>query len=225
VKKTWFWATLVAALCTTQIGSSVRAQQPLGGGSVAIIDLSFIFKNHNRFKSMTEDMRHAVEAADTNLKQQRSRIEALEKQKNETELRKDSPEYKQLEADITRLKIDLNAQIALQKKEFVEREAKIYYIVYQEVLDSVQYFSQQNRISLVLRFNGDPVTEADPQEILKQLNKSVVYYDKTIDITPYILRDLNARSGGGNGPVGVVPRTGSVPQPPRPGATQPARNF
>jgi Skp family chaperone for outer membrane proteins len=227
VKKTWFWATLVAALLATQIGSSAFAQQQqFVGGSVAIIDLSYIFKNHNRFKSMTEDMRHAVEAADTNLKAQKSRIEALEKQKNETELRKDSPEYKQMDAEVTRMKIDLNAQIALQKKEFIEREAKIYYNVYQEVLDAVQYFSQQNRISLVLRFNGDPVTEADPQEILKQLNKSVVYYDKAIDITPYILQDVN-RSGVGTGPsrVPLPPRNGAVPQATRPGATQPARNF
>lgn len=215
VKKTCFWAVLAAAVLATSSGNLLAQGQPNFAGGVAIIDLSYIFKNHERFKAMTEGMRTDVLRAEEALKARRTDIETAAKRLTDlgNELRKDSPEYKQLDADLTRKKIDLSTQVAQQKKEFLEKEAKIYFSVYQEVLDEVQYFSERNRISLVMRFNGDPVTDSDPQEILKQLNKSVVYYNKSIDITPMILHSLNQRGGGGAAPQGQgVPNTG-VRQP------------
>lgn len=222
MKKTCFGAILAAAILSCTAGMSLAQGQPQFNGGVAIIDLSYIFKNHERFKAMTEGMRNDVLRAEEALKARRTEIETLTKRLTDlgNELRKDSPEYKQLDADLTRKKIDLSTQVSQQKKEFLEKEAKIYFQVYQEVIDAVQYFSERNRISLVLRFNGDPVTDSDPQEILKQLNKSVIYYNKGIDITPMILDDLNrsARPAGvpqGAGP-GVTTRPGVPLQPGRP---------
>jgi outer membrane protein len=223
VKKTSFWAVLAAAILATTTGNLLAQGQQNFAGGVAIIDLSYIFKNHARFKAMTEGMRAEVLRAEDALKASRTEIETLTKRLNDlgNELRKDSPEYKQLDADLTRKKIDLSTQVSQQKKEFLEKEAKIYFSVYQEVIDEVKYFSERNRISLVMRFNGDPVTDSDPQEILKQLNKSVVYYNAGIDITPMILDSLNRRGAGAGGGVGVppgqgVPRTGTRPGVPLP---------
>lgn len=217
MKKTCFLAVATLAISLAP-GLALAQQQAIG--NIAIIDLSYIFKNHNRFKAMTEAMRNDVLRAEENLKGQRTQIESLTKRLNDlgNELRKDSPEYKQLDADLTRKKIDLTTQVSQQKKEFLEKEAKIYYSVYQEVLDEVQYFCERNRISLVLRFNGDPVSDGDPQEILKQLNKQIVYSNKNIDITPIILNSLNHRAeGAGNVPTtgGQPPRTGQGPPIPR----------
>lgn len=219
MKKTRLLATVVATLVAIA-GTCSTASAQQGPGSVAIIDLSYIFKNHARFKAMTEDMRASVTAAEEELKKRKADIDALSKRLSElgNDFRKDSPEYKQLDADITKRKIDLNAAIALQKKDFLEKEAKIYYSVYTEIIDEVQYFADRNRISLVLRFNGDPANDSDPQEILKQLNKSVVYYNKTIDITPMVLDSINARNGGGR-PAGA-PGVSQAPQQ-RPGVGVP----
>jgi Skp family chaperone for outer membrane proteins len=208
VKKTSFRAVLAAAFLATALGAPlVQAQQPFAGG-VAIIDLSYIFKNHARFKAMTEAMRADVLKAEEILKGRRTEIETLTKRLTDLgqDLRKDSPDYKALDADLTRKKIDLSTEVAQQKKEFLEKEAKIYYNVYTEVLDEVKFFAERNRISIVLRFNGDPITDSDPQEILKQLNKQVVYYNQGVDITPHILKAINAR-----GPVGSVPGGQQVP--------------
>jgi outer membrane protein len=222
VKYTRLLATVVATLVAIAgINSTASAQQ--APGSVAIIDLSYIFKNHTRFKAMTEDMRASVTAAEEQLKKGKTDIDALSKRLVElgNDFRKDSPEYKQLDADITKRKIDLNAAIAIQKKDFLEKEAKIYYSVYSEIIDEVQYFAERNGISLVLRFNGDPANDSDPQEILKQLNKSVVYYSKRIDITPMVLDSINARNGAGRPPVN--PGTAQPPQRPGVGVPLPRR--
>jgi hypothetical protein len=67
----------------------------------------------------------------------------------------------------------------------------------------------------VLRYASDQVDDPiDRNEIVRGINKSVVYVDPALDITDWILQDLNrsaAAAGGGNpgvGGVGVAPRQG-----------------
>ena len=97
-----------------------------------------------------------------------------------------------MEEELAKKAAELNLRVSIQKKDFLEQEAKIYYNVYQEVIDCVKYHCDTNGVSLVLRFNGDPIDRNDPQEVLKELNKSVLYYNRAIDITPIILEKLNS---------------------------------
>src|SRR5690606_33915384 len=60
VKKTSFWAVVMTAMLAMGPGNAfAQAPQQFVGG-VAIIDLSYIFKNHERFKAMNENMRNEV---------------------------------------------------------------------------------------------------------------------------------------------------------------------
>ena len=122
-----------------------------------------------------------------------------------------TPEYKRIEADLTKKQADLQVQVNLQKKDFMEQEGKIYYAVSVEVEDAVKRLATKNNIALVLRFNGDQVDASNRDDILRNINKPIVFYDPRMDITPYILQDLN-RSAVGTGPVGVRPQgAGMVP--------------
>ena len=211
MRKYFLVAALVAAV--SPLGALVReaeAQQPRGIGSpVAILDLTYIFKNHLRFQQMSDGMRRDVEAAENALKGERETYRKMTEQL-ET-YRKGTPEFKAMEEQLAEKAAKLNLQVSIQKKDFLEQEAKIYYNVYQEITEHVRYYSEQHGIALVLRFNGDPVDRNDPQEVLKELNKSVLYYNRSIDITPVILEEINRKAPGG-------PQGGAVPQTSTPGA-------
>ena len=103
-----------------------------------------------------------------------------------------------------------------QRKEFLDREAKIYYRAHLEVNDAVKYYALRHNLGLVLRFNGDPIDPNDRQDVLRAINNPVVFQNG-IDITPDVLKDLD-RSGGG---APVNPQVG-VRQP-VPGATIPRK--
>lgn len=213
MKNLRYLAAIVAAFVTISVLAPVaEAQQaaPAGarapaarpatrvapaGGGVAILDLSYIFKEHGRFKAMTAEMRGTVQTAEKALKDEREALIQLNKSLNgeDQQYKRGTPEYKQLEAEVAQRQADLQAKVALKKKEFLEREAKIYYNVYREIMDEVKAYSDRNGISLVMRFNGDPVDPTEPQTIIKELNKSVVYYNEAIDITPIILTAINKR--------------------------------
>lgn len=181
-----------------------------GAPMVAILDLTYIFKNHTRFQQMSNDMRREVEAAENALKNDREAYNQLT-QKLE-QYKRGTPEYRALEEELAERAAKLNLQVNIQKKNFLEQEAKIYYTVYQEVIDCVKYYCDTNGVSLVLRFNGDPIDRNDPQEVLKELNKSVIYYNRQIDITPVILEKLNSfQQKPGSYPSAAAPGGQQVP--------------
>ena len=68
--------------------------------------------------------------------------------------------------------------------------------------------------TLVLKFNGDEANKDNPEEIMREMQKMVLYYNQAIDITPIILDRMK----------GQQPRRPPVPNPAaqRPGV-QPRR--
>jgi Skp family chaperone for outer membrane proteins len=105
-----------------------------------------------------------------------------------------TPDYAKLEEEITHAQANFQASAALQQKDIMERESKVYLQVYKEVADAVQYHAQRRGMTLVLRFNGDPVEGANRESILREINKPIVYNVREADITPDVLDDLNRTS-------------------------------
>lgn len=203
-------ALAVAAALTTfglleaQQGVPVAAGGPNPAGAnaskynIAVVDISYIFKKHERFKSTMEQMKKEMETIEGELKGDREKIAAQEQQRNQFNV--GSAEYKKMDEDIARQMAEFNLKMGKLRKEFLEREAKVYYQTYLEVVDAVKYYAKRQSIGLVLRFNGEPVDPNRRDDVLREINKPVVVQDQ-IDITPDVLMLINRDQSGGQ-PVG-----------------------
>ncbi len=204
-------AVLVAVVLSAVLAQSPAvAQHPTrtavrptrGAPIVALIDVSRIFKSHSRFKAMMDGMKADVARAETQVKSER---DAIRKRAEEaSSYRKGTPDYKAIEEEVTKRQADLSVRVQLQKKEFLEREAKIYHNVYQEILQEVDYYCASNGITMVLRFNGEQVDANRPEDVLRNINKPVVWHNRNLDITQVVIDNLNRR-------------TSTVPHATRPG--------
>jgi Skp family chaperone for outer membrane proteins len=182
-----------AAAGQMQQHTAAAAPGGLGINGMAVIDVAYIFKNHARFKQQMDGMKQKVDAAENEVKAvQEEMKKSIEQMK---QFNAGSPEYKRMEADLLKKQGELQLKVNLQKKDFMEQEGKIYFNVSREIEDAVKLFATKNNIAMVLRFNGDQVDPSNRDDILRNINKPIVYYDTRMDITPYILQDLN-RSGG-----------------------------
>jgi Skp family chaperone for outer membrane proteins len=198
---------LVAAVITSvahgqaPVQPAVRPMQQVGSTSagpathVAVIDVGYIFKNHARFKAAMDKMKDEVLQAENGLKAERDRINGLMEQLKGFNV--GSPEYRKLEGEVAKAQGDFNVNAQLQKKDFMDREAKVYLQVYNEIERAVNQFARDNRIAVVHRFDGEPIDESDRNRILGSITKPIVYYDPQIDITPDILRMLNGAAVAG----------------------------
>ena len=190
---------IVAAVVT---GRPVLAQAPAAPAApaahTAVIDVGYVFKNHARFKAAMDKMKDEVMAAENSLKAERDRINGLMEQLKGFNV--GTPEYKKLEAEVAKAQGDFNVTAQLQKKDFMDREAKVYLQVYTEIEQAVAQFARQHGIAVVHRFDGDPVDSSDRNRILGNITKPIVFYDPQVDITPDILKMLNGAAVAGTPP-------------------------
>jgi Skp family chaperone for outer membrane proteins len=178
---------IVAAVVT---GRPVLAQAPAAPAAhSAVIDVGYIFKNHARFKAAMDKMKDEVMAAENSLKAERDRINGLMEQLKGFNV--GTPEFKKLEAEVAKAQGDFNVTAQLQKKDFMDREAKVYLQVYTEIEQAVGQFARQHGIAVVHRIDGDPVDSTDRNRILGNITKPLVFHDPQVDITPDVLKMLN----------------------------------
>lgn len=195
-------AVVVGAACLAGVAVQAQAQAqaprmpaPLG---VRVIDLKRIFDKHERFKAATEILKREVTAREEQLKASR---QGMEQNANTLKtLKQGTPEYARIEAELIRADSELKAQLNIGRREFLDKEAKIYLDVYSEVIEEVKYYCQVQGVSLVMRYNGEPADgQKDPQEVLKELNKSIIYYHPSLDVSDLIVNELNRRWMGSQG--------------------------
>ncbi len=185
-------AATVALLSVVGTTSSAQAQFAAGANAqkynIAVVDISYIFKKHNRHQATIEAMKAEMSSTEAELKADSEKIRQMEEQRNT--FNAGSKEYKDLDEELARSIADFKLKMDRLRKSFMEREAKIYYQVYLEVNDAIKYYAQRHDIGLVFRYNGDKIDPNRREDVLKEINKTVVYQNQ-IDITPDILALLN----------------------------------
>jgi Skp family chaperone for outer membrane proteins len=202
VNKSIGWAVLAAVLSLSFLVSAAVAQGPAGvppaqpappsaGTRIAVLNVPEIFKKHDRFKAWMEELKRDVQAAENLVRDERKKIGDLEERLQE--FQKGTQAYNDMSEDITKRKADLTVKVQIQGKQFQQRQAKIYYSVYQEILSATQYFCQQHAIDLVLQIKGDAVDPDQGESVLALIQRQVVWQDR-LDITDAILRELNKAS-------------------------------
>jgi len=198
------FAQAPVAAVTAPAQTAAPAAHPHATGpatQVAVIDIGYVFKNHSRFKVAMDKMKDEVMAAENGLKAERDRINGLMEQIKG--FNPGTPEFKKLESEVAKAQGDFNVNAQLQKKDFMEREAKVYLQVYTEIEKAVAQFAQQHRIAIVHRFDGESIDNSDRNQILRGITKPIVYLESGIDITPDVLKVLNTPVVAG----AVAPRT------------------
>ena len=157
---------------------------------VGLIDMAHVFKNYDKFKSMTEDMQADAKAAQTKAETMVEQMKNI--QTTMQGLTEGSADYAKNEEQILNLQTQLETFRKVQQREFLRKEAEIYKTVYMEVQEAVQKYAKFYKYTLVLRFNRQSVDAAEnPQEIITSMNRQVVHYREQDDLTDPILKFLN----------------------------------
>lgn len=194
--KTQIAAAAAALVMSAALCSAASAQNAAGANAqkfgVAVIDINYIFKNHQGFRSSMDGMKEDFTAVEAEVKSKQQQIvKAQEQQKTYTP---GSAEFKQLDEQIVRMNASLQVDVTQKRKQLVEREAKIYYDTYKQVEQVINYYAERQGIGLVLRFNGEEADQNNRESILRSINKAVHFQNK-IDITPDVLALVNRSAG------------------------------
>ena len=161
---------------------------------IAVLNLDRIFDATN-YKPLADRMAPLkVEAAEVEQKIQVRQVELETVQNQLRAARQGSPDFERLQLQFSKLQTELQLFVNRERQAMQKKEGVIYLALYREVDDEVQKYCKTKGIKLVIR-QQQTKTEGDvtPQEILKALNRVVVYEDG-LDITDDILKALAARA-------------------------------
>ncbi len=217
MKNPLFLVALATALLACNFtAQDARAQRELG---VRVIDLNYVFKNNRAFSVQRDQMKAKLDRAEAEVQALKQELQKLAQ--SVTDMPLGSPDRNRLEEEYAKRSADLSLRVQRDKKDFLREEARIYYNTYVGVQKEIQYYCEQNNVGLVLRFNGDEIDPASPQQVLQGVNKPILYASRKIDITPIIVEALDRRgghfsnTGGNNNGETRLPPRGPQRVPPR----------
>jgi Skp family chaperone for outer membrane proteins len=201
----FFPATLVA-LTTLVYVSSGNAQEgirpsagpvsraaaptspPPNGTNVAVIDIAYIFKNHNRFNTQMKQLETEATEIQGWMKEREAALQAMkEGLKN---FKVGTPDFQKAEEKFANEGTQYQLEVRRRQQDVNKREAAIYYTSYEELQKAVAQFALVNRIGIVLKFSKEEIKEDDRNSIMQGLARPVVYHDG-LDISKFILTELN----------------------------------
>ena len=190
----FFLSICAAAAVSLGAAGATHAQTPNPAGAnaqkfgFAVVDIPYIFKNYNKFRATSEGMKKEMETIDADVKAERANIARTEQLRNTFNV--GTPDYKKHDEELARMMAEFQLKTSKLQKDFMERQAKLYYQTYLEVVGAVSDYAKGRGIGLVMRFNGEPVDPLRREDVMRDINKQVVIQDG-IDITPDVLALLN----------------------------------
>ncbi|MCA8987715.1 MAG: OmpH family outer membrane protein [Planctomycetaceae bacterium] len=184
---------LILSLSTNQpsaVAQGTAAAQPKK--TVGLIDMAHLFKEYRKFSDLRDQLRNDIKASDEKAKQLAEQLQAM--QAKMKELKEGTPDYQQLESQLIQQSTQFEAFRKTQQKDFLRRESKIYKDVYMEVVEAVGQYASYYNYDVIIRFSRDGVEETDnAQELIQNMNRQVVWFNKGIDITDAVLKYLNQK--------------------------------
>ena len=178
-------------------GFCASAQSPLvsakvvpaaSNSAVGVVDIAQVFRQHAGFKQQTEAIQQEIVTFDREVSEQRKVI--AQQNAKQKSVPVGSPEYRQLDEEIARRASRLQLTQDLKKKELRDREATLYFETYREVQREIARLADQYRLSLVLRFDGQPIDEHNPASVMAGINRPVLY-QRNLDLTPFVVSAVN----------------------------------
>ena len=189
-------AAAISAMCFAWgcFSSSPASAQPPAGNAqslqpyVYLVDMNYIFKKHVRLNAERKELTKEADRLQKEFEEQMKSVQERAKQLAPGSLLKPgTDDYNRLEEQLNKEKAAIQTSIQHKRREFILRESHMLFNAYTEIGEEVKFYCEQHGIAIVMNFNGDQMHDENPDEIARGISRQIVYYNKALDITPYIL--------------------------------------
>ena len=179
-------AAIVAPLATQSVNTA--SAQEGKSGLVAVLDVAKVFKENQAFDSKMKAIKAEADSLKGQIVQQQESIKARAQQLTEYEV--GSAERNKFEATLEQEQAALRTKARQAEADLLNREARVYYETYERMRGVVENIASQHGISLVLRFDSEEIDPNNRAEVIKGVNRAVVYH-RRLDLTGMVSKEMN----------------------------------
>lgn len=173
-------------------GSAAFAQE---SGRVAILDVAKVFKQNTAFEAKMKEIKTQADQLKVQIKNEQDQIKAAVQQLSTQER---SEDRNQKEAELEQRHTRLRTTTRQAEADLLNREARVYYDTYLQMQAVVESMATEYGLSLVLRFDSQEINANNRNEVIKGVNRAVVFHRK-LDLTGMVSDALNARMANAGG--------------------------
>jgi outer membrane protein len=180
---------LIGALAGTALQSEESSKPQSKQEQIVLIDMAKVFNESREFADLRDDLKADIQQSETRAKQMATNIsqtQALLKG-----LAQGTADHATAEKELTAMTRKYQDFRKDAQRKFLAKESQIYRDVYMKVRSTVQRIAEQRNCALVIRFDSKPLNSKDPQQILKSVQRQVIYYREQDDITGEAIEALN----------------------------------
>lgn len=155
---------------------------------VAVINLDKVFNGYKKHAERLQPLRESAKEVDESVQ-----VRQVEMETTTNQLRKATPgtqDALRLQQQIVKLQNDLRVYVETERQKLQKREVSALIATQKDVDEQIKKICQARGLKLVLRQNSPPEENQPLQEVVKNLNRDVVYQDG-LDITEDVLKALN----------------------------------
>ncbi|WP_075084213.1 OmpH family outer membrane protein [Mariniblastus fucicola] len=177
----------LAVLAVSSFASAAVAQD---GGIVAVLDVAKVFKVNQSFDSEMKKIKQDAEDLKAQIQQEQEAIKAEAMQISQYEA--GSPDRNKMEAAVEQKQASLRTRARQAEADLLNQEAGIYYNTYMKMQQVVGDLAAKHGISMVVRFDGGSVDPDKRPEVIKAVNRTVVFH-RDIDLTNMVINGMGPR--------------------------------
>ncbi|MDG1874707.1 MAG: OmpH family outer membrane protein [Mariniblastus sp.] len=189
----------IAAVVSFQVNQTANAQGA-NAGLVAILDVAKVFKENLEFTAQMQSIKAEAERLKVDITAEQDAIKGRAQQVTQYEV--GTAERNKFEGDLEIQQAALRTKARQAEAGLLNREARIYYATYQKMQGIVSSVATQNNISLVLRFDSQDIDQTKRDEVIKGVNRAVVYHNR-LDLTSMVTKAMNAGAAQAAAPTGT----------------------
>ena len=194
-KYTKFVAIVAVAFA---IPATTNAQEAKGtSGLVTVLDVAKVFEQNPAFKNKMDAIKAEADGLKQSIQADQERIRQDAMALQNLEVGSDSRNQK--EAELEQQQTTLRTTARQKEQQLLNREAMIYYETYKTMQEVVTSIAQENGISLVLRYDSSEIESTNRPEVIKGVNRTVVYHSR-LDLTTLVSETMNKRTASAGSP-------------------------
>lgn len=176
---------LITAVAITLPLTGIVAQAQ-ESGIVAILDVAAVFQKNLEFNTQMNEIKQSANELKAQITEQQK---AIQIRAQEISAMESGPRRFEQEAALEQQQAQLKTKARQAETNLLNREAQIYYVTYQKLQSVVAAVAEANGIVLVLRFDNSPINGNVRPEVIKAVNRSVVYNNQ-LDLTNLVAQQM-----------------------------------
>ena len=185
-------STLACLIIT--IGMCGQSSAQFQPGIVAVLDVAEVFKENTSFNTQLNAIRNEAKSLND---QFQSRMKQLQENAQGLSIyNPGTPERRAKEAELEQEQTKIRTQYRQANEDLLNREAALYHRTYLDLQSVVQRLAMQHGISMVLRFDRSQVNPDIRPEVVKVVNRAVVY-QKNLDLTDMVIKEMVSKATAG----------------------------